>query len=44
MEIIVVVFAVFGIGFWLGIAIQRIAFKDNSKKDTSNQQKIKERK
>ena len=44
MEIIAITFGVFGVGFWLGVLVQRLAFKDNSKSYSANQEKIKERK
>ncbi len=43
MELIALIFGMFGVGFWLGVAVQRIAFKNQSK-ETLNQQNIKERK
>lgn len=43
MELIALIFGVFGVGFWLGVGVQRIAFRSQSK-TTLNQQKIKERK
>tara|TARA_B100002019_G_scaffold293021_1_gene318306 strand:- start:1181 stop:1369 length:189 start_codon:yes stop_codon:yes gene_type:complete len=43
MEIIAITFGVFGVGFWLGVLVQRLAFKDNVKSYSLNQEKIKER-
>jgi len=43
MEIIAITFGVFGVGFWLGILVQRLAFKDNGKSYSSDQERIKER-
>jgi len=43
MEIIAIIFGVFGVGFWLGIAVQRIAVRSNMKKETIQQQSIKEK-
>ncbi len=43
MEMIAIIFGVFGVGFWLGIAVQRIAVKSNMKKQTVEQQNIKEK-
>ena len=43
MELIALFFGVFGIGFWPGILIQRLAIRNNNT-TTHNQNKIKERK
>ncbi len=43
MEMIAIIFGVVGVGFWLSIAVQRIAVKSNMKKQTVEQQNIKEK-